>query len=67
MKMDKGCSLLLLHIDPLLEKTSKQATTAVAMQRHDKHTSTKIELLLETVFSTQSVLRSYIEDKERSK
>jgi hypothetical protein len=30
-------------------------TTAVAMQRHGKHASTTIELLLETVFPTRSV------------
>jgi hypothetical protein len=29
------------------------------MQRHGKHTSTTTELLLETVFSTQSVQRGY--------
>jgi hypothetical protein len=37
-------------------------TTAVAMQRRDKHASTRIELLLETVFSTRSVQRDSEED-----
>jgi hypothetical protein len=37
-------------------------TTAVAMQRHSKHASTTIELLLEMVFCTQSMQRGYKED-----
>jgi hypothetical protein len=32
------------------------------VQRHGKHTSTALELLLETVFSARSVQRSYLED-----
>jgi hypothetical protein len=43
--------IVLWRIDPLLGKgleTNKE-TTAVAMQRHGKHTSTTIKLLLETV------------------
>jgi hypothetical protein len=37
-------------------------TTAVAMQRHGKHTSTTKELLLEMVFSVQSVQSDYKAD-----
>jgi hypothetical protein len=35
---------------------------AVAIQQHSKHASTTIELLLETVFSTQSMQGAYKED-----
>jgi hypothetical protein len=51
------------HIDPLLGKDLKRnnETTAIAMQWHSKHTSTTTELLLETVFSIQSMQRSYLE------
>jgi hypothetical protein len=36
-------------------------TTEIALERHDKHASTTIELLLETVFYTQSVQSGYKE------
>jgi hypothetical protein len=35
---------------------------AVAMQRDRKHFSKTIELMVETVFSTRSVQRGYLED-----
>jgi hypothetical protein len=51
------------RIDLLLGKDPETNNeTTVAMQWRGKHASTTIELLLETVFSTQSMLRSYIED-----
>jgi hypothetical protein len=39
------------YIDPLLGRDleTNNVTTAVAMQRHSKHSSTTIKLLLETV------------------
>jgi hypothetical protein len=51
------------HIDLLLGKDLKtnNETTAIAMQQRSKHASTTTELLLETVFSTQSMQRSYLE------
>jgi hypothetical protein len=55
---------ILWRIHPLLGKdleTNNEAT-AVAMQRRDKYTSTTIELLLETVFSTRSLQRIYEKD-----
>jgi hypothetical protein len=56
-------SFILWHTDPLLRKNFKtNKITAIAMQRHGKHTSTTIALLLETVFSTQSVQRGYKEE-----
>jgi hypothetical protein len=50
---------ILWCIEPLLGKDleTNNETTTVAMQWHDKHASTTIELLLETVFSTRSVQR----------
>jgi hypothetical protein len=55
---------ILWRIDGLLGKDleTKKETTAVAMQRRGKHVSTTIVLLLETVFSTRSVQRSYLDD-----
>jgi hypothetical protein len=52
------------HIDPLICKDLERnnETKAVAMQWRGKHASTIIELMLETVFSMWSVLRSYLED-----
>jgi hypothetical protein len=55
---------ILWRIDPLLGKyleTNKETTT-VAMKRRCKHTSTAIELPMETMFSTWFVQRNYIED-----
>jgi hypothetical protein len=51
-------------IDLLLDKDleTKNETTAVAMQRRDKHAYTAIELLLEKVFSARSEQRGYKED-----
>jgi hypothetical protein len=50
-------------MDPLLGKDLEtDETTAIALQRRGKHASTTIELLLETVFSTQSVQMGYRED-----
>jgi hypothetical protein len=49
--------MILWRIEPLPRKyleTNNEAT-AVAMQQRGKHVSTKIELLLETAFSTRSV------------
>jgi hypothetical protein len=55
--------LILWCTDPLLGKDleTNNETTTVAMHRCDKHASTTIELLLETVFSTRSVQRGYKE------
>jgi hypothetical protein len=55
---------ILWRIDPLIgnDLETNTETTAVAMQRNGKHTSTMIELLLETAFSAWSVPRSYLED-----
>jgi membrane-anchored protein YejM (alkaline phosphatase superfamily) len=55
---------ILWRIDPLLGKRLEKnnETTAVAIQWCSKHASIAIELLLETVFSTWSVQRSYKED-----
>jgi hypothetical protein len=55
---------MLWYIDPLLGKDleTNNETTAVAMHWCHKHASTTIELLLETVFSTFSMPRSYLED-----
>jgi hypothetical protein len=51
-------------IVPLLGKNLKtnNETKAVVTQRHGKHASTTIELLLETVLSTRSVQRGYKEN-----
>jgi hypothetical protein len=51
-------------VDPLLGKDleTSNETTAIAMQQHSKHASIALELLLETVFSTWSVQRGYLED-----
>jgi hypothetical protein len=55
--------LLLWGIEPLLGKDLEtNETITVAMQRRGKHASTRIKLLLETVFSTRSLQRSYLED-----
>jgi hypothetical protein len=56
--------IVLWCIDSLLGKDleTNNETTAVAIQRCGKSTSTAIELLLETVFSTWSVQRGYKED-----
>jgi hypothetical protein len=56
---------VLWRIDPLQGKNleTDNETTIVAMQRRGKRASTTIKLLLETVFSTQSVQRGYKEDK----
>jgi hypothetical protein len=63
---DYGLHILciLWHKDPLLGKDLEinNETTAIAMQRHDNHTSTTRELLLETVFSAWSVPSSYLEN-----
>jgi hypothetical protein len=55
---------VLWRIDPLPGKDldTNNDTTAFAMQRHGKHASTTIELLLETVFSTRSLQRGYLEE-----
>jgi hypothetical protein len=54
---------MLWSINPLPGKDLKtNETTAVAMQRRGKYTSTTKELLLKTVFSTRSVRRDYKED-----
>jgi hypothetical protein len=49
--------MILWRIDPLLGKDleTNNETTTVAMQQRGKHVSTKIEVLLETAFSTRSV------------
>jgi hypothetical protein len=48
--------------DPLLDKDLEtNETTAVAMQRRGKHASTTTKLLLETVFTNQSVQSGYKE------
>jgi hypothetical protein len=53
----------LWRTDPLLGKDLEtNETTAIAMQQHGKQASTTTELLLETMFSTQSVQRGYKED-----
>jgi hypothetical protein len=58
-------SKILWHIDPLLGKDleTDNKPTAVAMQWHGKHTPTTAELLLEMVFSAQSVQRGCLEDQ----
>jgi hypothetical protein len=50
---DYARAFILWRIDPLLGKSleTNNETTAVAMQRRCKHTSTTVELLLETVLS----------------
>jgi hypothetical protein len=57
-------SKILWRIDLLLGKDleANNETTAVAMKRRSKRASAKIELLLETVFSTRSVQRGYNDD-----
>jgi hypothetical protein len=56
--------LLLWRIDTLLGKDfeTNNETTVVATQRHGKHASTTIDLLLETVVSNRSLQRDYKED-----
>jgi hypothetical protein len=56
--------LITWRIDPLLGKDleTNNETTGVAMQRYGKHASTTIELRFETLFSTHSVQRGYLED-----
>jgi hypothetical protein len=55
---------MLWRTDPLLGKDleTNNEITAVAMQRRGKRSSTIIELLFETVFSTRSVKGGYKED-----
>jgi hypothetical protein len=57
--------LVLWRVDPLLGKDLEinDEKTAIDMQRRDKHTSTTIELLTETMFSTRSVQGGYKKDK----
>jgi hypothetical protein len=51
-------------IDPFLGKDLKtNKASAIAMQWHDKHAFTTLELLLETVFFSQCGQRGYKEDK----
>jgi hypothetical protein len=52
------------RIDPLLGKEleTNNETTDVAVQQRGKHASTTVEFLLETVFSTRSMQRSYKKD-----
>jgi hypothetical protein len=60
---DNNCTIILWLIDSLLGKDLEtNKTTAVAMQQCGKHASTTKELLLETVFSTKSMPRIYLED-----
>jgi hypothetical protein len=49
--------MILCRIEPLprIDLETNNETTAVAMQQRGKHVSIKIELLLETAFSTRSV------------
>jgi hypothetical protein len=56
--------LILWRIDPLQSKDLEinNKTTAVTTQRRDKHALTKIELLLEKVFSVWFTPRNYLED-----
>jgi hypothetical protein len=60
----KRLLVLLWRIEPLLGKDleTNHETTTVFMQRRDKHASTTIKLLSETVFSMWCVPRSYFED-----
>jgi hypothetical protein len=55
---------VLRPIDPLLGKDleTNNETIAVAMQPRGYHSSTAIEFLLETVFSTPPVQRGYKEE-----
>jgi hypothetical protein len=58
------CLFILWCIEPLLGKDLEtNETTAVAIKWCGKHASTTIELLLETVFSTQSLKRGFKEDR----
>jgi hypothetical protein len=55
---------ILWCIDPLLSKNleTNNERTAIAIKWRGKHACTTIELLLEMLFSTQSVERGYKED-----